>query len=291
MLTSKFPINQDSWPYIRIALLSIVYQFKPFFFCLSTAPHLFTRVSWQARDTYCPVSAIANAVPHLLEHRELLNLQRPGDNHQLGEIKPQANQQCLLSQDADRHQLREGLSDGFPDCQILWSDGWLPLSPVSPCKDVAANPKPHGFARMVCFKGQGQGAAPSVTTEVTLVFSHEQPRDASPLVGVPAVCQVLVTGGEPASGVPLHLPPLSFLSREGMEVFIYIYIYSVDLVAKIQNPFLCESCFEEFTVLSLANFVNRDRWGIALPCQSYQEIPQQDGAVQAWMLWFICLNY
>ena len=36
---------------------------------------------------------ITESVPHLLEHWELLfNLQRPGESHQLGEIRPQASQ-------------------------------------------------------------------------------------------------------------------------------------------------------------------------------------------------------
>ena len=42
----------------------------------------------------------------------------PGDCHELGEVRPRAIQQGLVSQDVDRHHPREGFPKGLLDCQV-----------------------------------------------------------------------------------------------------------------------------------------------------------------------------
>ena len=48
----------------------------------------------------------------------LTDLSEPRGGHQSGEVRPQAFQHSLVSQDADRHHPRECLPNGLSDCQI-----------------------------------------------------------------------------------------------------------------------------------------------------------------------------
>ena len=45
-------------------------------------------------------------------------LSGPGACHQFGGIRPQADQQGSVSRNADKHQPRDGLSDGLSDYRI-----------------------------------------------------------------------------------------------------------------------------------------------------------------------------
>ena len=100
-----------------------------------------------------------------------LSVQGQGGCHQLGEIRPRANQQGPISYNADRHYPGEDFSDGLSDCQISRSSRQIPSSVVSFCKDVAADPRLYGLIGTVCSSGQGEDSSPSVAAEVALVPS------------------------------------------------------------------------------------------------------------------------
>ena len=204
--------------YLQITLLNKVYQFKVHCFILSTAPQVFTRVlsllvsEWANEQGICLLwylddwLTIADTVPHLLEQLELLlNLRNDLGYIHLGENKPRANQQGLESRKLI------GSIQGYPvDPRIVRFRGVLDnfLCLISPSEDVAAGPRPRSFSEMIHSEGHGQGGPPSLVIEVTLVSSHRQHCNSSPLVrGVFAVYLVIATGGEmgiwsPSPGAP-----------------------------------------------------------------------------------------
>ena len=88
---------------------------------------------------------------------------------------------------------------------------------------------------------------------------------------------------------------------------MFTFSFLSNFVGKSQNPFVCDSCFEECIVPSLADFEDADsRKGTLHPfcvsihrkkkCysapsdQSTKEIPQQDKAVQTYVLRFLCVS-
>ena len=89
---------------------------------------------------------VTESVPLLLQHLEQPRaLLGPRDCRQLGEVRPRAVQQDLVSWNADRHHPREDLSGGLSDYQVLRSCKQVPSSLVSSCEDVATAFGPHGI--------------------------------------------------------------------------------------------------------------------------------------------------
>ena len=122
---STLPSNRSRWQHLPVQ--GIV--FRPF--DSSSGLHQGVRPSFrvgsQEGDTSTVISKqpVGNrkvdSSPSATSAASLLGMSGSRDCHQLGEIGPRAHQYISVSQNGDRYQLREGLSDRLLDCQTSGS--------------------------------------------------------------------------------------------------------------------------------------------------------------------------
>ena len=121
---------------------------------------------------------IVDSSPPAISGAAPLALSGPGDCHQLGEVRPQAIQQVSISQNADIHHPRDGLTGRFSDYQIPRYSRQVPFSLVSSREDVATDLWPHGVPGTLCSLGSHMEVPYSVAAEVLLVISYRRSFDA-----------------------------------------------------------------------------------------------------------------
>ena len=146
----QIPIHPDFLPYLRITLKKEGFPvqgivFWPFHSTSGLYQNSFFSVRQGSQERDLAASLLGQLVGcssqffFLLEHcMLLLHLCLGLECHQLGEIRPRANQ------------IGGGLSDGLSDYQILRCGGQVPPSSVPTCEDVEAEFRLHGLSGTVC---------------------------------------------------------------------------------------------------------------------------------------------